>query len=423
MKKKITLVFVVILILFNFIYCNSVFAEEKATTTSPMEQMLPKDDDGNPIDYSQYTKGIGDELSSSTATVTPDGKSDTSSTTTSSKKMDLQKYTKNSYGSTGGVFSSIWAFVVGGWLNNVPELVVESLGCEVENDEFTIYDLVTGKYVIFNLNFYEIEELTSSSKDSLLQSVISNIFDFYGTIRNLAIALSLFVLLYIAIRMVTSTNGPNKAKYKNMFMAWFTSICILFFMHYIVIIIGYVMHLLLSIVRTLGETLGVSNIENNIIGGQLTTLQNGSKGFHLFQTLIMVTIFLYYEIKFLITYIKRFCEILFLIIISPLVTVTYAIDKVGDNKAQAFSTWLKELISKYSIQVVHAITYIIFLSAAGEIAQYAPIIAVFFLWAMGRAERMVRNVIGLGGEKQFEKAKPPRPPFMPKFLEGRPGKN
>ena len=109
----------------------------------------------------------------------------------------------------------------------------------------------------------------------------------------------------------------------------------------------------------------------------------------------------------------------FLIIISPLVTVTYAIDKVGDNRAQAFTTWFKELFSKYMVQVVHAITYIIFIAAAGEIARTMPLLAAFFLWAMGKAEIIIRNVIGLQGEKQMEKARPPKIPGLPGFLRGR----
>ena len=461
MKKKITVVFLAILILFNFIYCNFVYAEETTTmpitqntgatpttpttttTTSPKEQLqeftTPKDGSG-PIDLTTITAGIMDDISSSTSTIT--NGEDANSKAGSTKKMDMQKYVKNSYGSTGGIIAGIWAFIVGNWLNNIPQVVVEATGSEVKNNQFTIYDLVIGHYSFFNLDFYNAatgdnlqEDSQVDSKDantnttnnlkkeSLGANIIANVYVFYYRLRNISLALSLFVLMYIAIRMAISTTSIQRAKYKDMLMAWFTSVAILFFMHYIIIILSYVTHLALEFVEQIAEAWKVENIEGNILSGQLDSLERGSPGFHGFQMLIMVTAFVYYEIKFLIAYIKRFCEMLFLIIISPLVTVTYAIDKVGDNKAQAFSTWFKELSTKYAIQVVHAITYIIFIAAAGEIAQTIPLLAIFFLWALGRAEITIRKVVGLQDADHVQKAKPPRLKGLPKFLQGRRGKS
>ncbi len=48
-----------------------------------------------------------------------------------------------------------------------------------------------------------------------------------------------------------------------------------------------------------------------------------------------------------------------------------------------------------------------------------PLLAAFFLWAMGKAEVVIRNVLGLQGEKQMEKARPPKIPGLPGFLRGR----
>ena len=41
---------------------------------------------------------------------------------------------------------------------------------------------------------------------------------------------------------------------------------------------------------------------------------------------------------------KRSIKMAFLTLMAPLVTLTYAIDKMGDGKAQAFNSWLKELL-------------------------------------------------------------------------------
>lgn len=98
--------------------------------------------------------------------------------------------------------------------------------------------------------------------------------------------------------------------------------------------------------------------------------------------------------------------------ISPLVTITYSIDKAGDGKAQAFSTWMKEFMLNVLIQPLHAIIYLVFLLTANEIAERAPLVAIALLMAMGQAERMVKTIFDVkdgvsikGMDKTFKKGK------------------
>jgi len=85
----------------------------------------------------------------------------------------------------------------------------------------------------------------------------------------------------------------------------------------------------------------------------------------------------------------------FLIVIAPLITITYSIDKVSDDRAQAFSTWFKEFIVNVFVQPVHAIIYLVFIFSAGAIAQSYPLIGLVFLLALGRAEKMVKQIFSL----------------------------
>ena len=115
----------------------------------------------------------------------------------------------------------------------------------------------------------------------------------------------------------------------------------------------------------------------------------------------------------------------FLIMIAPLITVTYAIDKAGDGKAQAFSIWIKEFAVNVLIQPLHALSTsfigstnivgtpalfpptmsvkiwspisIVFVLSAGEIAKTSPIIAIAFIMCMGAVERMIKVVFSLKG--------------------------
>ena len=56
---------------------------------------------------------------------------------------------------------------------------------------------------------------------------------------------------------------------------------------------------------------------------------------------IVYCMMVFQTISFLIMYIKRMLTIGFLIIIAPLITITYAIDKMGDGKSQVLDAWLK----------------------------------------------------------------------------------
>ena len=87
----------------------------------------------------------------------------------------------------------------------------------------------------------------------------------------------------------------------------------------------------------------------------------------------------------------------FLIVTAPLITITYPIDKMGDNKAQAFSIWFKELLISAFIQPLHAAIYLVLGFTAGKIMTVAPILALIMLAMMGQAESIVRQIFTMRG--------------------------
>lgn len=118
----------------------------------------------------------------------------------------------------------------------------------------------------------------------------------------------------------------------------------------------------------------------------------------------------YYQVKFFIVYFKRLLEVGFLISISPLVTITYSIDKVGDGRAQAYKAWLTKIIYNIFIQLIHAIVYVVFIFSAAEIAKTVPIIGILFLTTLSRTEKIIKTTFGLsekglGDEKLLDKLK------------------
>lgn len=63
-----------------------------------------------------------------------------------------------------------------------------------------------------------------------LQPTISR---WYNALRNLAIVALLLILVYTAIRILISSAAEDRAKYKQRLLDWLIAMCLLFFMHYI----------------------------------------------------------------------------------------------------------------------------------------------------------------------------------------------
>lgn len=91
-------------------------------------------------------------------------------------------------------------------------------------------------------------------------------------------------------------------------------------------------------------------------------------------------------------YVKRFFVIGFLTAISPLITITYSIDKAKDNQAQAYKTWFKEIMVAIFIQPIHLLFFLIFMRSTQEIIFRAPIFAIVLIGALSRAETMVKKL-------------------------------
>ena len=102
-----------------------------------------------------------------------------------------------------------------------------------------------------------------------------------------------------------------------------------------------------------------------------------------------------YEVYFFYRYFKRLLTMGFLVIIAPLITVTYAIDKAGDGKAQAYTAWTKLFLSNAFMQPVHALMYTIFVFSASAIALKAPMIAIVFFIGILKAEDVFNKLFGL----------------------------
>ncbi len=266
-------------------------------------------------------------------------------------------------------------------------LLAES--CGISTDTFfdwsagklmTPFDIFFNKYNLLDVNFFDIEELDfwesiwkGIGKDNIIKNLRISVASWYYLFRNIAGIILLCVLIYIGIRMAISSVAEEKAKYQKMLYDWICSAILIFVLQYIIIftieannaIIKFIRNSL--VVRT--EVAGVDFVPgtytsmDGIIGKMAlqATLGLGMGSFTAIFALIMI---FFQTISFFFAYMNRVLKVAFLIIISPLISITYSIDKIGDGKAQALNSWLKEFVYTILIQPFHAILYMAFANTA-----------------------------------------------------------
>lgn len=282
------------------------------------------------------------------------------------------------------------------------------------------------------------QELTSAK----LQPTISS---WYLTLRNLALVVLLSVLLYIGIRIVTSTAAQDKAKYKEKLSSWIIAMCILFFMHYIMSFATMVVEAISEGINTVNkpiivtmpnledkdyevevvetndegkaETKGVKAREwfeeaglivgdneyawpTNLMGRLRISMQMDANLTEDNQTLrqlgyvVLFLVLVFYTIAFLVVYIKRLIMLAFLTMIAPLVAMTYPLDKMNDGNAQAFNMWIKEYVFNLLIQPLHLILYTMLVGSAIDFASENMIYAIVAIGFIFEAEKIMRRFFG-----------------------------
>lgn len=289
-------------------------------------------------------------------------------------------------------------------------------GTSAEEFWYTIDRTVFNRIALFNIDYFNTDPTYSVGNIDITAdpnniSIKEGISKAYYICRLLSLIIAMLVLIYIGIRMALSTVASDQAKFKKMLVAWVESIVLMFMLIYIISAVIAFGEMLTGIFFDMREQLinpakGYDIFENTIRGQTLEKVKDQS-GLQLTMWSIVYWVLLFTELKFFWLYSKRLLMIGLLITISPLITITYPIDKAGDGKAQVFSFWLREFIMNVLIQPLHALIYLIFILTANSIASKSPILAIAMFMVMGSVERMVkvvfdmRNIATLRGINKF----------------------
>lgn len=252
--------------------------------------------------------------------------------------------------------------------------------------------IIFGEAGITSIDFF------NTSENDTINLIRDNVAIWYYVLRNLSIVILLGILLYVGIRMAISTVASDQAKYKKMFMDWAVSLALVFVLQYIMIFTiecNDVLVDVLNTARTNVQTQNGNTYDNALdhIAGQAwhVSFTVGVSSTLVYIILVGMTI------MFLIMYIKRMLTIGFLIVISPLITITYSIDKIGDGTSQALNAWLKEFVFNVLIQPFHCVIYLIFGNTAINLlieqqTLASAVLAICMVLFIFKGEKIVRQI-------------------------------
>lgn len=238
--------------------------------------------------------------------------------------------------------------------------------------------MVTPFTIFFNqVPLLDVDFMSFDSPSSAVNDFRTQVATWYYILRIIAAAILLLILIYIGIRMAISTMAQDKVVYKKMLADWATSLALLFLLHYFIVFIINLNSSFIEILKGVGGAEDhVGNFIDYIANVALQSVSVAS-GFNGIVSIIVYAVIIYQTLKFLLLYLKRMITIGFLIIISPLITITYSIDKIGDQRAQALNTWMKEFCYNILIQPFHCIMYLAFVNVAISLIEPSALETMF----------------------------------------------
>lgn len=286
------------------------------------------------------------------------------------------------------------AYVDGATKNNSASLII------------TPFDIFFNKVQILDVNFLDV------GVGGNTQTIREAVAKWYYIIRLLAIAILLIILLYVGIRMAISSVASDKAVYKHALIDWVVSLALVFVLQYIIM---FAVQCNNAIVNALATIYGAD--ANKGVGDAILNIAVNSLGisWESMSSTVVYCIIVFQTLVFLIKYLKRMLTVGFLVIISPLISITYSIDKLGDGKAQALNNWLKEFIANILIQPFHCIMYMAFVDVAmkllvgggispaaglkdmfdGSSGLAAGVLAIVCILFIDTGEKIIKKIFGL----------------------------
>ena len=266
-------------------------------------------------------------------------------------------------------------------------------------DTITPYEILFNKVKIVDINFFDISSASGSQEGAIVNKIRLGVSGWFYAMRNIAAAILLCILLYVGIRMAISTIASDRAMYKKMLVDWICSLCLIFLLQYIMIFTIYCNNAIVNAISFTTDPDKITQAYEKIAELAMKTFDVNSLA-----AVIVYCMLVWQTLGLFFSYLNRMIKIAFLIIISPLISITYSIDKIGDGKAQALGNWLKEFVFTVLIQPFHCAIYMCLISTALDIlvknagagvdeeSLAAAIIAILCIKFTKDAEKIIKKI-------------------------------
>ena len=291
----------------------------------------------------------------------------------------------------------------------------------------TIDDLVFNKYPETNISYFESEAEAGDMGSSLIYGKngiggLDNVVNqWYKIFQRIALMGYMAILVYMGIKIMLNSTADQRAGYKRLFVDWVIGIAILLLFPYVM---KYMIELNVAFVKMIDANKGFESKENAVIANIDTSndfsktsiddeikWENGTDymsniGYAAYQSekfalSLAFLIMTWQLITLIFHYYKRLFMVAFLIIIFPLVALSYAVDKIADGKSQAFNTWFKEYFLNVFIQSFHAIIYVFVCTTvyatSSTTAGYDYVLIIVGVTFLFKGEEIIKQIFGQTG--------------------------
>lgn len=291
------------------------------------------------------------------------------------------------------------------------------------NNRIDIEDIIYNRVPFLDVNFLDVEldkyknleaeqrkqasdgdKIQVLSKDSIVYSLRANIAKWYIVIRQICIIILLLMLIYLGIRLAIATTAGGKAVYKTMLVSWLTSFILVFGIHYYMMVVIDINEFFVDTFSKVAQN--AMDESDNGTGSQsiYDTIRTRAYSLKLSEgwpATIFYMVLIYFLIRFLFIYIKRYFTVMILALIGPVMATKNCFDVVTTGKSKkAMGKWMMDFAMNVFLQTIHAVLYCIFMVMAFDLSTTSIpgfVMALIFLNFIFKAEKIFMNIFKFDG--------------------------
>ena len=208
---------------------------------------------------------------------------------------------------------------------------------------------------LFNLIMPTISYAANVSINDMMKETVAG---WYAILKALVVGAMIVLVLIIALKAAITKRSSDTALVKSMLKDWFVALALILFIDYFMIFAIEVNEAAVAGAEQIGQKLSgmeegqeISLYESVFTKAYEIKFKPGTIG------MILYIMLVYYAYKFTLVYLKRYINVIVLIITAPIICGFHAFKKVITGKAITLKKWFKEFIYNVFLQSLHAIMY------------------------------------------------------------------